>query len=190
VTAWPFTPEEMPVSAIAPGDSLGLIADQLARGQIHWKQAHDLAIAYYTSRNDQRALEREYRTLINQLPFIETAPYLRLAHLMLQQKRFGEVRPLLEQSLLLEPTLLAHRALGDIALYERRPADAVPPYQMTFNYPQSAPELAENGTLLATALFLSGDTLAATQRVNVVLATKPDYMPAIELLDRITERRR
>ena len=157
ITAWPFQPEEMPVSDILPSDSLGQIADQVARGQIHWKQAHDRAIAYYSSRNDVRALEREYRTEINQLPFIEIAPYLRLARLLLDQQRIGEVRDLLLK---------------------------------TFTFPQSPPEQAENGTLLATALFLSGDTTSAQERVRSVLAAKPDYLPAVQLLERINARAR
>jgi hypothetical protein len=129
----------------------------VARGQIHWKQAHDRAIAYYSSRNDVRALEREYRTEINQLPFIEIAPYLRLARLLLDQQRIGEVRDLLLK---------------------------------TFTFPQSPPEQAENGTLLATALFLSGDTTSAQERVRSVLAAKPDYLPAVQLLERINARAR
>jgi tetratricopeptide (TPR) repeat protein len=190
ITAWPFTPREMPVSAIPSSDTLGQIADQLAHGQIHWKQAHDLAIEYYTSRNDTRSLEREYRTLINQLPWIEVTPYLRLAHLLLQQQRNHEVRRLLERSLELESTILAHRALGDIALYERRPADAIPHYLRTFTFKQTQAEQAENGTCLATAYYLSGDTLSARERIMTILSVKPDYMPAIELLNRINERHR
>jgi tetratricopeptide (TPR) repeat protein len=190
VTAWPFAPQEMPVSAIPSSDTLGQIADQLARGQIHWKQAHDLAIEFYISRSDTRALEREYRTLINQLPWIDVTPYLRLAHLLLQQQRNHDVCTLLERSLELEPTILAHRALGDIALYERRPADAIPHYRKTFTFPQSAAEQAENGTCLATAFVLSGDTVSARERILAILSAKPDYAPAIELLNRINERHR
>jgi len=190
ITAWPFQPEEMPVSDILPSDSLGQIADQVARGQIHWKQAHDRAIAYYSSRNDVRALEREYRTEINQLPFIDIAPYLRLARLLLDQQRIDEVRDLLERSLMLEPTILAYRALGDIALNRGKPAEASPYYLKTFTFPQSPPEQAENGTLLATALFLSGDTTSAHERLRSVLAAKPDYLPAVQLLERINARAR
>jgi tetratricopeptide (TPR) repeat protein len=190
VTAWPFQPEEMPVSAISPSDSLGQIADQVARGQIHWKQAHDRAIEYYSSRNDVRALEREYSTEINQLPFIEVTPYLRLARILLDQGRIGEVRDLLEQSLSLEPTILAYRALGDIALNSGSPAKAAPYYLKTFTFPQSPPEQAENGTLLATALFSSGDTTSALERIRSVLAVKPDYLPAVQLLERINAHAR
>ncbi len=190
ITAWPFQPEELPVSTILPSDSLGFIADQVARGQIHWKQAHDRAIAYYSSRNDVRALECEYRTEINQLPAIEVAPYLRLAKLLLDQQRIGEVRDLLQQSLTLEPTILAYRALGDIALNSGNPAEATPYYLKTFTFPQSPPEQAENGTLLATALFLSGDTTSALERTRSVLAAKPDYLPAVQLMERINARAR
>jgi tetratricopeptide (TPR) repeat protein len=186
VTAWPFQPEEMPVSDIAPTDTLGLIADQVARGQIHWKQAHDRAIAFYTSRNDVRALEREYRTEINQLPYVDVGPYLRLSRLMLDQRRISEVRALLEQSLTLEPTILAYRALGDIALQGGKPTEAVTYYLKTFSFPQSPAEQAENGTLLATAYFQSGDLIRAQERVRAALAARPDYLPAVQLFGRIT----
>jgi tetratricopeptide (TPR) repeat protein len=185
VTAWPFQPEEMRVSSIPPSDSLGQIADQVARGQIHWKQAHDRAIDYYTSRNDVRALEREYSTEINQLPYIDVTPYLRLARILLDQGRIGEVRDLLERSLALEPTILAYRALGDIAMNSGKPAEAAPYYLKTFTFPQSPPEQAENGTLLATAFILSGDTASALERIRSVLGAKPDYLPAVQVLERI-----
>jgi tetratricopeptide (TPR) repeat protein len=189
VTAWPFQPEEMPVSDIPASDTLGQIADRLAHGQIHWKQAHDLAIEYYVTRNDARALELEYRTVINQLPYIEVSPYLRLARLLLDQQRIGEVRSVLERSLIVEPTILAHRALADIALNSSNPAAAIPYYLKTFSFPQSPPEQVENGTLLATSYFRSGDTTRARERLRIVLAIKPDYMPAVQLLEAIETRR-
>jgi tetratricopeptide (TPR) repeat protein len=185
VSDWPFQPQVTPVNAIPPTDTLGQIADQLAHGTIHWKQAHDQAIVYYATRKDHDALEREYRTLINQLPRVEVTPYLRLAYLLLQQQRMGEVRSLLQQSLQIEPTILAYRALGDIALNEQKPAEAVPYYLKTFTFLQSPSEQAENGTLLASAYLQSGDTLSAGQRISIVLKAKPDYMPAINLLGRI-----
>jgi tetratricopeptide (TPR) repeat protein len=182
---WPFQPHETAVNAIPVSDTLGQIADQLAHGTIHWKQAHDNAIAYYATRNDVAALEREYRTLINQLPYIEVSPYLRLAHLLLRQQRIGEVHSLLQQSLQLEPTILAYRALGDIALNQRKPAEAIPNYLKTFTFLQSNAEQAENGTLLARAYLLSGDTTSARERITAALAAKPDYRPAVELLGQI-----
>jgi tetratricopeptide (TPR) repeat protein len=106
VTAWPFQPEEIPLSDTAPSDTLGQIADQVARGQIHWKQAHDRAIAYYATRNDSLALEREYRTIISQLPLVDDEPYLRLSTLLLEHQRIDEARPLLEQLLAMKPDCL------------------------------------------------------------------------------------
>jgi tetratricopeptide (TPR) repeat protein len=190
VSDWPFQPQETRLNAIPLSDTLGQIADQLAHGTIHWKQAHDLAITYYASRKDFASLEREYRTLINQLPMVEVSPYHRLAYLLLQQQRIGEVRSLLQQSLQLEPTILAYRALGDIALNERRAAEAVPYYLKTFTFLQSPAEQAENGTLLATAYLESGDTVSAGQRISAVLKARPDYMPAVNLLGRVNAHRK
>lgn len=106
VTAWPFQYDEIPLSDMASSDTLGQIADQVARGQIHWKQAHDRAIVYYATRNDSRSLEREYRTIINQLPLIDIEPYLQLSTLLLEHQRFGEARPLLERLLAMKPDYL------------------------------------------------------------------------------------
>ena len=189
VTAWPFQPEEMPVSDVPASDTLGKIADQLAHGQIHWKQAHDMAIAYDASRNDVSALEREYRTEISELPNIDVSPYLRLARLLLDQHRISEVRDILEKSLRVEPTILAYRALGDIALQSGAPAQAASYYLKTFAFSQSLPEQVENGTLLATARYRSGDTTAARERLRSVLAIRPDYLPAVQLRDLMDGRR-
>ncbi len=92
-------------------------------------------------------MEREYRAIINQLPFVDVQPYLKLAHLLLVQSRTDELRDVLEQSLQVEPTILAYRALGDIALRSKNPRQAAVYYERTFSFSQTPAEQAENGTL-------------------------------------------
>ena len=190
VTAWPFQPEELLLEPIAAKDTIGEIADQIARGRIHWRMAHDRALAYYASRNDTRSMEREYRAIINQLPYVDVQPYLKLAHLFLVQSRTEELRAVLEQSLQVEPTILAYRALGDIALRSKNPRQAAVYYEKTFSFPQAPAEQAENGTLLAVAFFRMNDLDKAEAQARRVLSLKPDHRPAVDLLSEIAAARR
>jgi tetratricopeptide (TPR) repeat protein len=189
ITAWPFQEEEGLVSAIAATDTLGAIADRATRGQIHWRQLHELAIEHYATRNDMLRIEREYRTIISQFPAVDVEPYLYLAHLLLNQNRIPEVEATLHASLGLKPTILAYRALGDIALRTSRPAEAVTYYEKIFTFPLPPPEQVENGHLLAAALYSSGQRDLALQRVLHVLSLRPDYRPAVELLAEINKQR-
>jgi tetratricopeptide (TPR) repeat protein len=190
VTAWPFQPEELPLEPIAAEDTIGQIADQIARGRIHWRLAHDRAVAFYATRGDTRSMEREYRAIINQLPFVDVQPYLQLAHLLLVQSRAEELREVLEQSLQVEPTILAYRALGDIALRSKNSRQAAGYYEKTFAFPQSPAEQAENGTLLAVAFFRMNDLDKAEAQARRVLALKPDHRPAVDLLSEIAATRK
>jgi tetratricopeptide (TPR) repeat protein len=152
--------------------------------------AHDRALAFYASRNDTRSMEREYRAIINQLPSVDVQPYLKLAHLFLLQSRTGELRVVLEQSLQVEPTILAYRALGDIALRSKNPRQAAAYYEKTFSFPQAPAEQAENGTLLAVAFFRMNDLDKAEAQARRVLSLKPDHRPAVDLLSEIAAARR
>jgi Flp pilus assembly protein TadD len=190
VTAWPFQPEELLLEPIAAEDTIGQIADQIARGRIHWRMAHDRVLAFYAARNDVRSMEREYRAIINQLPLVDVQPYLKLAHLFLLQSRTGELRAVLEQSLQVVPTILAYRALGDIALRSKNPGQAAVYYEKTFSFPQTPAEQVENGTLLAVAFFRMNDLDRAEAQVHRILALKPDHGPAVDLLSEIAAARK
>ena len=135
-------------------------------------------------------LEREYRAIINQLPLVDVQPYLKLAHLFLGESRTGELRTVLEQSLQVEPTILAYRALGDIALRSKNPRQAAVYYEKTFSFPQAPEEQAENGTLLAVAFFRMNDLDKAEAQARRVLSLKPDHRPAVDLLSEIAAARR
>jgi tetratricopeptide (TPR) repeat protein len=187
-SSWPFKEGESAVEAVPRSDTLALIADQVARARIYWHQAHYEAIQYYETRRDTRHIEREYRTIISQLPIVEVTPYLRLARLLLDQGRMAEVRTTLEASLDVQPTILAYRALGDIALNSKNFSQAALHYEKTFTFPQTPPEQAENGYLLALANFRAGNRDQALIRVTAALKAKPDYRPAVELLRVINAR--
>jgi tetratricopeptide (TPR) repeat protein len=179
---WPFAEGIAVVNPIAPTDTLGQIADQVSRARIYWHIAHWEAIRFYERRGDRPALEKEYRALIAEHPLLDVQPYLRLAYLLLEQRRMREVRELLAASLEVTPTILAYRALGDIALRSGNGDAAAAYYEKTFLFPQSRDEEAENGFLLALAYRSSGKTDRALDRLMKVLARKPDFAPAISLL--------
>lgn len=184
-TAWPFQDQEGLVSAIARGDTLGQIADRATRGEIHWLQVHDAAIEYYQSRHDGAALEREYRAIIAQFPVVDVMPYLQLAHIYLETGRIAAMEDLLRRSLDVKPTLLAYRALGDVALRSHRPVEAERLYAAMFSFALSPPEQVENGYLLAVAHVEAGHPDLARKSLADVLRLKPDHMPAITLLGQL-----
>jgi tetratricopeptide (TPR) repeat protein len=182
---WPFVDGIAVVDAIPPADTLGQIAEKVARGRVYWHLAHWDAIGYYSRRNDRRALEREYRTLIDQLPSIDVQPYLQLARLLLEERRIQGVRELLTASLNVAPTILAYRALADIAMGTGDFDGASAYYEKTFGFPQTRDEQAENGHLLALAYFRAGKIDRATRKVMEVLSLKPEYAPAVKLLNEL-----
>ena len=171
------------VSAIAPSDTLGIIADRAARGEIHWLQVHEAAIEYYRSRNDEAVnAEREYRTIVNQFPAVDVSPYLQLARILFETDRISEMEDVFRRSLAVQPTLLAYRALGDVALRSNRPEEAARLYAAMFGFVLSPQEQVENGYLLAVAQHRAGHTDLARKRITDVLRLKPDYLPAVQLL--------
>lgn len=103
VTAWPFQPEDLPLDDIPASDTLGTIADRFAHGEFNWKQAHDSAATFYALQGNPSSMEREFRTIINQLPYVDTSPYLRLAELLLKRNAVAEARTLLLRSLAIQP---------------------------------------------------------------------------------------
>jgi tetratricopeptide (TPR) repeat protein len=186
--SWPFKSGITIVDAAPKNDTLALIADQVARGKLFWHQAHQDAAHLYELRGDQSNLEREYRILVNQLPMVEVTPYLRLARLLLDQERFPEVRQCLLASLEVQPTILAYRALADIALNSGDAVHAIPFYEKTFTFPQSPDEQAQNGHLLALAYLKADRPEDARARLMKVLSVKPDYKPSVDLLRAISAK--
>lgn len=183
---WPFVDGIAVVGAIAPTDTLGQIADRVARGQTYWHLAHWDAVRYYDHRNDRESLKREYATLLSVLLLIDMQPYLQLARLYLDEQRIPEVRNLLTASLDVTPTIFACRTLADIAMGMRDFDTACTYYEKTLAFPQARDEQVENGHLLALAYFRAGKIERATRTIMEVLSLKPDYLPAISLLNELS----
>ena len=185
-SGWPFKEQFPIVDAPDRGDTLAVLAEKLTSASIGWLEAHETAASYYLSRRDLENAAREYRVIINQLPLLDVQPYLKLARIYLDQQRIDEVGELLRASLQIEPTILAYRALGNIALNSGTPSEAASYYEKTFAFPQSVGEQVENGYLLALAYAQAGRHQEARSQTMKVLGIKPDHMPAVKLLQRLS----
>jgi Flp pilus assembly protein TadD len=185
MSGWPFRDQFPIVDAADRRDSIAVIADRLVRAQIGWLEAHEQAATYYLGRNELPLAAAEYRAIINQLPEVSVHPYLRLARVLLDMEQPAEVERVLRASLRIEPTILAYRALGDLAFHTDRPAEAAKFYELTFTFPQPPVEQVENGTLLALSYERAGMPAQAEERIMKVLALKPAHREGVELLRRL-----
>lgn len=181
-SGWPFKTGTPIVEAIPATDTLKTIAEQVTRRKWSWRQGHEAAADFYLSRNDREDATREYRTIIDQLPFAGVQYYLRLAELLLEQKRIGEFAGVLRSSLEVKPTISAYRALGDVALNDGRAAEAVDYYEKMSSFPQSRREQADNQCALALAYHRAGRDREAGLLVGKILELTPGYPPAMKLL--------
>jgi len=187
-SGWPFTNQTPTVFAIAPNDTLGLIAERVTRAEWNWQQAHEATAEFYLGRRDTASAIKEYQTLVNMIP-VSAGTHLKLAQLYLRKKDQASARRNLLQSLEVEKTLLAYRALGDIAMNANDPKSAVEYYEKTFTFTQSPAEQVDNGYLLALALARADNLDHSVNQLLRVLSLKPDYKPAVNLLQEINSYR-
>jgi tetratricopeptide (TPR) repeat protein len=187
-SGWPFKSQTPIVDAVRPGDTLGQIVEEVTRGRWSWKQAHEEAAAYYLSRHDLQRAEREYAVVVNQFPGIDVQSYLRLARVCLSQKKIPEAKEALLASLEISPTILAYRDLGDIALEAGSLDEARGCYEKVLGFSQTLSEQVENGYLLALALERAGNRERSKAELLRILKLKPDYRPAVVLLQQIASQ--
>ncbi|MDP1676033.1 MAG: hypothetical protein Q8L88_04140 [Bacteroidota bacterium] len=186
--SWPFTQGIVPIiSSIKSNDTLGIIVENVVRGQWNWPDGHLQAANYYLRRGDNKNAAKEYETIINQIPN-DVNPYLQLALIYLEMGNIEKVKNILTSSLSIEKTILAYRALGDIALQQNKPLDAAMYYGSMAMFNQSNNEKLQNGYLLALAHFRAGKNDLAKNQLLLLLQLKPDYSPAIELLTEISKK--
>ena len=183
--SWPFTQATVPVvSAVKSDDTLGNIVEVVTRGNGNWLDGHQQAANYYLARGDKENAAKEFNTIIDQIPD-DIQPYLQLAHIYLELGKLELVKKVLISSLAIEKTILAYRALGDIALNQNKPLDAISYYSAMTMFNQSINEKLQNGYLLAVAQFRAGKNELARNQLLLLLQLKPDFSPAIELLAKI-----
>jgi len=178
---WPFRNESVPVPDVDRKDTIGVIAEQVVRGFISWEEGHVAVADHYARRGDFAKLEREYKTLINQIP-LNISAYLLLAQVYLQQNKNLEAATILVRSLEVEKTVFAYRTLGRLAL--DAPV-AIGFFENAFLLSTSQRDKTETGYLLAEAYLRGNDRLKAVTQLQNVLTIDPQFAPAMQLLARI-----
>ncbi|HLP16569.1 MAG TPA: tetratricopeptide repeat protein [Bacteroidota bacterium] len=181
-SGWPFTQATAAIpSTLSAADTLGTIVENVTRGKWDWKVGHQQAALLFEQRGEKENAAKEYEVIINQIPH-DVQPYLSLAHVYLELHRMDRMKEVLLASLGVEKTILAYRALGDIALNENHPEQAVGYYESMSQFDQSTPERLQNGMLLAIAYQRSGHSDKAKSHLQLLLQLKPDYAPAQKML--------
>lgn len=183
-SGWPFRKGTPVVPAVSATDTIGQIVEQVTRSRWTWERAHEAALSYYQGRGDRESVEKEYRVIISQTP-LDIQPQLSLAHFYLERGRLEDMRIVLISTLTVQPTKLAYRSLGDLALGGGKAADAIPYYRSLSGLVQDTSEQLENGYLLGLAYAQAGARDSARLQMERLLALKPDYAPAGQLLKRL-----
>jgi tetratricopeptide (TPR) repeat protein len=186
-SGWPFKNQLPGVTAINETDTLRYIADQVAHGRIEsWKTVHLQASEYYLRRADFINAEKEFETIINQLP-LDVDIYLKLARLCFEQKKFSKTEKVLLESLNVEQTSIAFRALGDIYMKQGNIEDAIHSYEEISRFPETAATAPENAYVLALAYLISEKPEKAIRILERTVNSYPAYRPAKELLLKIRQ---
>ncbi|HUI11508.1 MAG TPA: hypothetical protein VL221_14340, partial [Bacteroidota bacterium] len=141
-------------------------------------------LAYCRKRGDGEGVEREFRTIISQMP-LDIQPQLGLARFYMERGSYTAMAGVLEGTLAVQPTKLAERSLGDLALQGGRPDTAILYYRALDLFPQEKGERLENGYLLGVAYAEAGALDSARAVAARVLALDAAYAPARELARRL-----
>ncbi|MDD8017814.1 MAG: hypothetical protein PHP42_05540, partial [Bacteroidota bacterium] len=183
-SSWPFTKTTShSPRLINPSDTLESIVENVMRGNGNWLDGHEQFANYYLRRGEREKAAKEFEVIINQAPY-DVQPYLKLAHIYLEMGKIEKVQSTLTASLAVEKTILANRALGDIALRQNKPLDAVSYYEKLAMFSQTKNEQLQNGYMLALALVRAYQNDAARNQLQLLLQINPNFTPARELLSK------
>ncbi len=180
-SGWPFTSDTRRVREPRPLDTLGTISEQMVIGQMTWEEGHVFAARFYERRHESAKVEKEYRTLIDQIP-LNVSAYLLLAQLYLREGRNQLAANILIASTKVEPTLLANRTLGMLALNTE---DAIPFFEKALALCAQTKDRVEVGYLLAETYSRSGKRDEAISLLQQVLQWSPNFVKAQELLRQV-----
>jgi tetratricopeptide (TPR) repeat protein len=186
---WPFRKESRTVAPIQGTDTLRVIAEEAIHNQIGWVTAHERASEYYLRRGDYPNAEKEYETIVNQLP-LDVDAYLALASLYFREKEFSKAETVVLASLQIKETAVAHRALGDIYIKLGNAQAAIHSYEQLAKFAEDPETAPENAYDLALAYFLSEKPEQAIHILERTVERYPAYRPARELLSRVRLRLR
>lgn len=184
-SGWPFSKKENFPQLVTFNHPLKEIVDRVLRAELSWEEAHVAAAEYYVKHGEQENAEREYKTLINQLPHNVSA-YLILAQLYMRQERFAEASALLQQSLAVEPTYFALTGLGSMSLDSGNVQRAISFFEHAVQQSTDLNQRSESGFLLGLAYSRAKNIERAKLELKRVLENNPDYKRARDLLHRLS----
>lgn len=186
-SGWPFKTQSATIEFIPLTDTLNWIAQSLAVGKLGWLDAHMQAISFYRQQGNWTNAEWEYKTIVTMYPHL-IEPYLNLASIYFQQRRFDEMKTILLHSLQIEPTLQACSALGHIMLDKGDPVGALKYFEKMDSFVQDPNEKLQNGYVISIAYVKAGEFQKAKARLNEILRISPDFQPALKLLTDINKQ--
>lgn len=180
---WPFTAAANSFVPLQyqPQNRLQELAYALLREETSWDQAHAELADYYLKNKQPDLAAREYQALVIGMPYV-VAPYLRLGLTYLGLKRLPEAYEIFEQSLAVEPTALAHKWLGTIAVHRNELALGLRYLHQALQQEPNDPESLYN---LSIGYAKSGDFVAARQFARQLLQAHPRYPGAAEHWQRL-----
>jgi tetratricopeptide (TPR) repeat protein len=181
---WPFRNETRTVAPVPGTDRLRIIAEKAIHNQIGWVTAHERASEYYVRRGDYGNAEKEYETIVNQLP-LDVDAFLALARLCFHEKEFSKAERVVLASLQIKETAVAHRALGDIYMKLGNVQGAIHSYEQLARFAEDPTTAPENAYDLALAYLLCEKPEEAIHVLERTVERYPKYRPARELLSRV-----
>ena len=187
-SGWPFKSASTPLPLIPPPDTLGHIVQRLLSGEISWEEAHVQTAEFYTTKKDMKKAQAEYRGIVNQIP-VSVSARLRLAQLLLAERKLDEARRELLESLNIEKTFYACKQLGAISMDQSKPQEAVVYLDDAIRLGENTQQRSDAGYLLALAHFRQSQFERAERALIEVLNINPGFTPARDLLNRIKQPR-
>jgi len=183
-SGWPFKPRSVALKHLNENDPVAKIVEQVVTGKLLWEQGHVAAAEYYEGKGDYSRAEKEYRAITNQIP-MNVSPYLRIGQMYLRQRKYQEARAVLLQSLDVERTVYAYKALGSLSVDSGAMTEAISFLENAFALSATVSERSETGYMLALAYGRSKMNNRAVGLLQEVLSINPQFKPARDLLDRI-----
>jgi tetratricopeptide (TPR) repeat protein len=107
--------------------------------------------------------------------------YFKLGEIYYDLGNIEKVKETMLASLYVAKTVTAYRILGNIAISQKKPLEAISYYEAMASFDQTKNERIENGYNCALAYAQAGKTEIAQSRLLSILQVQPDYVPALRL---------
>ena len=179
---WPFTMQTPVKDSVLLKGTLGTIVNVLVNGQTTWERAHVAAAEYFQKTGDSNDAEREYKALINQLRYNNSA-YLALGQLYGFEKKDEQSKAILRKSLTVEASFEAYYMLGTLELGENHPERGIPFFERCYSMNSTPDQHTSAGFLLALSKARTGNTSEARTLLQEILALNPTLKDARSLLN-------